>query len=44
MDPTNDAVARESADRQFPRRLSEEARGIQNVSAQAQAAARRAES
>lgn len=44
MDTTNDAVARESADRQLPCRLSEEAGGIQDVSAQAQTAARRTES
>lgn len=35
MDTTNVAVARESADRQFSRRLSEEAGGVQDVSAQA---------
>lgn len=38
MDTTNATVARESADRQFPRRLSKEAGGVQDVSAQAQAA------
>lgn len=35
MDTTNVTVARESADRQFPRRLSEETGRIQDVSAQA---------
>lgn len=43
MDTTNNAVARESTDWQFPRRLSEEAGGVQNVPAQTQAAACRTE-
>jgi len=35
MDTTNVTMARESADRQFPCRLSKEAGGVQDVSAQA---------